>query len=161
MDPNLFHIDYERLFEVLVGIVIFSFLLERALSVLFESRFFIERTQGNPAKAAYIDEQGNSIPEQPETPKKKGVKEFIALAVCIAFCCYWDFDAITIILVSDSHVTVWGEVLTGAVIAGGSKASVTLFRDILGFMSNAEKERQTLLKEKREIESRQFKNRNL
>ena len=41
MDPNLFHLDWERVSEVLVAIVILAFLLERALAVLFESRFFI------------------------------------------------------------------------------------------------------------------------
>ena len=31
MDPNLFHIDFERLMEVLITIVILSFFVERAL----------------------------------------------------------------------------------------------------------------------------------
>ena len=43
MDPNLFYLNYERLFEVLVTIVIFSFFIERALSVVFESRWFTWR----------------------------------------------------------------------------------------------------------------------
>ena len=66
MDPNLFHLDYERVFEVLVTIVIFSFLVERALSVIFESRWFI------------------NIYEAKE--KRKGMKEVIALIVSIALC---------------------------------------------------------------------------
>ena len=41
MDPNLFHLDWGRVFEVLVAIVIMAFLMERALAVLFESRIFI------------------------------------------------------------------------------------------------------------------------
>ncbi len=41
MDPNLFHLDYERLFKVLITIVVFSFFVERALSVVFEMRWFI------------------------------------------------------------------------------------------------------------------------
>lgn len=43
MDPNLFHLDWERVGEVLATIVVLAFLLERALAVLFESRFFIKR----------------------------------------------------------------------------------------------------------------------
>jgi hypothetical protein len=54
MDLNLFHLDYERLFEVLVTIVILSFFIERALLVLFESRFFIERFEMEPGRSAII-----------------------------------------------------------------------------------------------------------
>ena len=64
MDPNLFYLNYERLFEVLVTIVIFSFFIERALSVVFESRWFIKMYEANK--------------------KRKGLKEFFALAVSIA-----------------------------------------------------------------------------
>ena len=42
MDPNLFHIDMGRLFEVLVGIIVLSFFLERALAVIFEHRAWTE-----------------------------------------------------------------------------------------------------------------------
>ena len=41
MDPNLIHLDYEKLFEVLITIVIFSFFVERALSVVFEMRWLM------------------------------------------------------------------------------------------------------------------------
>jgi hypothetical protein len=47
MDPNLFHIDFERLMEVLITIVILSFFVERALSLLFESKAFIYRTESD------------------------------------------------------------------------------------------------------------------
>ncbi len=118
MDPNLFHIDYERLMEVLITIVILSFFIERALSVFFESGIFIKKTKG-----------------------KKGVKETISVVVSIAVCWAWDFDALTIILVSSDHMTYGGIIITGAIVAGGSKASIALFRDVMGFMSNAEKKR--------------------
>ena len=118
MDPNLFHINYERLMEVLITIVIFSFFVERALSVLFESGIFIKKTKG-----------------------KKGVKETIAIIVSIAVCWSWEFDALTIFLVSNDHMTYGGIIITGAIVAGGSKASIALFRDVMGFMSNAEKKR--------------------
>lgn len=124
MEPSLFHIDYGRLTEVLITIVIFSFLIERALSVIFESRLFIDRTTENDG-----------------TTKRKGIKELIALLASISFCFAWDFDAITILLQSDDHMTVGGTIITGAIIAGGSKASMGLFKDVMGFMSSAEKER--------------------
>jgi hypothetical protein len=121
MDPNLFHLDYERLFEVLTTIVILSFFVERALSVVFESRWFIGMYEANP--------------------KRKGLKELIALAVSIAVCVFWQFDALSIIIVSHETMRIPGYILTGAIIAGGSKASVRFFKEVLGFMSNAEKQR--------------------
>lgn len=124
MDPNYFYIDYERLFEVLITIVIFSFFIERALSVLFESRSFIKMYDASD--------------------KRKGAKEIIALIVSIAVCIYWKLDALSIIMVSHEETTVAGYILTGAIVAGGSKGSIKLFRDIMGFMSSAEKERQNL-----------------
>ena len=81
MDPNLFYLNYERLFEVLVTIVIFSFFIERALSVVFESRGFIKM---------YGDED-----------EKKGLKEIIALALSISACVYWQFDALSIAIELD------------------------------------------------------------
>ncbi|MFQ5640193.1 MAG: hypothetical protein ACE5IR_19610 [bacterium] len=117
MDPNLFYIDWARLFEALSAIVVLAFLIERALSLLFESRFFINRAQG------------------------KNLKELIAFGTGVLVCWYWDFDAVSIIFLKE-NVTVYGAVITGAVVAGGSKASVKLFRDILGFKSTAEAARQ-------------------
>ena len=127
MDPNLFHVDYERLFEVLVTIVVLSFFIERALAVVFETRWFIT-----------IYEKPN---ENGNKKKRKGLKELIALVVSIAVCFFWKFDAFTIIVVARDKMQIPGYILTGLIIAGGSKASIKLFRDILGFMSSAEKER--------------------
>ena len=134
MDPSLFNIDYPRLTEVLITIVVFSFFIERALSVLFENRLFINAIDGTSTKK---NEDG--------TPKKKnGVKELIAFIVSVIFCFAWDFDAITIILQSSEEMSVGGMIITGAIIAGGSKASMGLFKNVMGFMSTAEKERQTV-----------------
>jgi len=119
MDPNLFHLDWERTFEALIGIVIFSFVIERALAVLFESRWFIRNFQEN------------------ENIRNKSIKELIALAVSIAICIAWKFDAISIIFLR-ANITVAGSIITGAVVAGGSKASVKLFKEMMGFMSDAE-----------------------
>ena len=121
MDPNLFHIDYERLFEVLVTIVVLSMIIERSLSILFESRPFIERTATT-----------------------HGTKEIISFIASAAVCFYWEFDAVTIIIVSSDTMTYPGMLLTGGIIAGGSKGSIKLFKDVLGFMSSAEKEKQAL-----------------
>jgi len=116
MDPNLFYLDGERVAEVLGGIVVLAFLLERALALLFETRWFINRMQG------------------------KNVKELIAFLTGFGVCWYWKFDALSIILPRDKASFI-GIVLTGAVVAGGSKASIKLFKDVMGFMSEAEQER--------------------
>lgn len=112
MDPNLFHLDWDRTFEALAGIVVLAFLLERALSLFFENRRLVRRLEG------------------------KGIKELIAFGVALAVCIRWQFDAVSIIVL-DEKVRLLGEAITAAVVAGGSKASVKLFRDILGFRSSA------------------------
>lgn len=116
MDPNLFHVDGERLIEVLFTIVVLSFIVERALSILFESRFFLDRFEG------------------------KSLKELIAFAVSALICWQWEFDAISILLVQEK-MSIYGEIITGAVVAGGSKGSVKLFQDVLNIKSKAAKER--------------------
>jgi len=114
VDPNLFHLDWDRVAEVLAAIVVLSFVLERALAVVFESRQFIRAFDG------------------------KGVKDWIAAAVCIAVCFFWKFDAVSMIILSD-HTTPFGEIITGALLAGGSKASLKLFHDVLDARSSAHK----------------------
>ena len=129
MDPNYVFLDIERLFEVLLMIVVFSFFIERALAVIFESRWFIKMYDANE--------------------KRKGLKELIALIVSIAVCIFWKLDAFSIIMVSHSEMQISGYILTGAVVAGGSKASIGLFRGMMGFMSHAEEEREDKRKKKK------------
>lgn len=113
MDPNLFHLDNERLIEVLVAIVVMAFFIERALSVLFESRFFINRW------------------------KNTGLKEPIAFLVAVLACWYWELDAVSIVFLKEK-VTILGMVITGGIVAGGSKGSLKLFRDVLKLKSAAQ-----------------------
>lgn len=118
MDPNLFRIDVERVGEVLLAIVILSFVVERALALLFEWRGFIALYEGTA----------------------KGTKEIISFVVALGVCWFWKFDAVSVILPrEETHFL--GYLITAGVIAGGSKASVKLFKDVLGVMSSAEKER--------------------
>ena len=96
--------------EVLFAIVVLSFLIERALAPLFESRFFLKRFE------------------------KKSFKELIAFAIGALVCWQWQFDAFSILLVQE-QTSIYGSILTGSVVAGGSKASVKLFRDMMGVKS--------------------------
>ena len=132
MDPNYFFIDWPRVVEVLAAVVLMSFIIERALALVFESRLFIDNA------------------------KEKGIKEPIALVVGIVVCWFWHFDAVSVIFIQKS-VTVPGVILTGAVVAGGSKGSLKLFRDVLKFKSTAEKNRQEIAEEKQKLELKRAK----
>ena len=105
MDPNLFYMDWERLFEVLISIIIFAFFVERALALVFESHLYANRV------------------------KKYRLKELIAFALSYYVCWQWDFDAISIIFVQET-VMIPGLIITAAIIAGGSKASIALFKNL-------------------------------
>jgi len=115
VDPNLFHLDWDRTFEVLAAIVVLSMIVERALSLLFENRKLIDKFSGT------------------------GTKELIAFFVSALVCFFWDFDAVSMIVLRE-ETTRLGELITAGVIAGGSKGSIKLFRDVLKFRSGAYEE---------------------
>jgi hypothetical protein len=143
LTPDLFHIDYGRLLETLVSIVVFSFFVERVLAVVFESSIFIDWSEAQPAKRVKIKGTSGETKEieVPAKPKKKGIREMITIIVSICFCLLIKFDAITIILQSSNKMSIWGMAFTGFIIAGGSKASIALFQNLMGVMSTAEKMR--------------------
>ena len=80
--------------------------------------------------------------------EKKGIKEFIAFIVSTGICFIWQFDAITIILQTKNEMTWYGMIITGAIIAGGSKGSVKLFKDLMGIRSTVDEVRQNVKKPK-------------
>jgi hypothetical protein len=123
MNPSSFAVEGEQLLDVMTTIVVLSFLVERALAVLFENRWFVDRFDS------------------------KGVKEPISVLVAFAICRYWDFDAVSVILMRE-RTHFFGHLVTAGIIAGGSKASVKLFHDVLNVRSSAEKERQAINEEK-------------
>ena len=115
MSPQ-FAISGERLFNVLTVIVVASFLIERALALVFENKWLVDRLSN------------------------RGLKEPIAFAVSFVVCRHWDFDALSVLFGKPSS-QLWGHILTGAIIASGSKASLALFHNVIGAMSSAEAER--------------------
>lgn len=115
MDPMLFGVDGELVFEVLGTIVLLSLFIERALSVIFEWRPLI------PVLSS------------------KGLKEPIAFAASAVVCFWKDFDALAIIF-RDEKTSIVGLLLTALIVAGGSKGSVKLFRDFFNWKSNAYRE---------------------
>ena len=118
VNPNLFALNWNTLFDVLIAIVVLSFILERALATLFESDWFL-KVEHNRTSA-----------------NKGSFQSLIAFVVAAIACILWEFDALSIILMKEK-VTALGAIITGAVIAGGSKASIKLFRDVLDVKSGA------------------------
>ena len=127
MDPNLFHLDWERTFEALAGIIVLSFFVERALALVFENRRLMR----------FFD--------------NSGMKEPIAFITATWLCWQVKFDALSIVILTDS-MTFPGIALTGAVVAGGSKASVKLFQDFLGVHSSAMAAKKERKKRDQELE---------
>src|SRR5262245_1250690 len=112
MDPNLFHLDWDRLFEVLVTVIVLSFFLERALALVFEHRLYVRALD------------------------TKGLKEPIAFLLALVVCRRWHFDAVSMTILAE-RTSLLGEVITAAVIAGGSEASIKLFHDTMDVKSQA------------------------
>jgi hypothetical protein len=155
MDPNLFHLDWERTFEALTGVVVLSFLVERAMAIVFESRWWIGRYEDvrvarKRPETAEVDSskekkekkrQEIPPPGDPLAAQRYPVKELFTFIVALAVCWHWDFDVVSIILLGEATSKV-GVAVTAAVIAGGSKASIKLFHDVFNIRSSAVREKQ-------------------
>lgn len=156
MDPAIFEfsVDFNLLIEVLITIVVFSFFIERALSVIFGSELFLkwydpcfaEKLRKERLENCEETPEGEEKPKKEEEPKKigdkkSGIKEVLSIIVSIAAVVFWEFDAITILFKTHNEPQVFGYVITAMIVAGGSKASIKLFQDILKFRSSAEKAR--------------------
>lgn len=117
MDPIQFRIDWEVLAEVLTTIVVLAFFLERALSIVTENKWFVN---------SRLDEGG--------------FKEILAFAVSLFAVKLVGFDALAILFKLDAPG--WpGLIVTAAIVAGGSKASIKLFSDIWDWRSSARRQK--------------------
>ena len=115
MDPTLFGINGDVVFELLAMIVIISMFVERPLSVIFGWRLVAPRIEG------------------------RGIKEPIALVLGLVVVWYYKIDAMAILLSEPTNS--WpGYFITAGIIAGGSKGSIKLFRDFLGWRTSTEEE---------------------
>jgi hypothetical protein len=146
MDPNLFHIDWERTIEALVGIIIVSFLVERACALLFESRWWIAKFEDARVVTPSADSNTKLLPGH-----RYPLKEIISFLVALLICYFWQFDAVSIILLSE-HTILIGIVITALVAAGGSKASIKLFHDALNIKSSAATQREILKEQDKKSE---------
>jgi hypothetical protein len=143
MDPNLFHIDWERTIEALVGIIILSFLVERACALLFESRWWISKFEDARVGITPAIQSNNKAELRLLPGHNYPLKETISFLGALVICYFWRFDAVSIILLSE-QTSLAGIIVTALVVAGGSKASIALFHDVLKIKSNAEEQRKKL-----------------
>lgn len=94
--------------SVLIQIVIASFIVERALALLFEWdiwNFLVKKA-----------------------PWLAGGKEVIAFLVSYTICVTAKFDALKVLF--KSEMTDIGQIITAMVIAGGSKGAIKLMQDV-------------------------------
>lgn len=115
MEQLTFGLDAEKVGEALGGIVVLSLIVERALSPILEWRPVLDKVKG------------------------KNVKEPLAIAVSFAAVYYVGFDALAVIFNTGANSWI-GYLATALVVAGGSKGSIKLFRDYLGWKSSARKD---------------------
>jgi hypothetical protein len=121
LDPNLFAVNWPVLLEALSVLVVLSMIVERALAQLFDSQWFL---------AIELDRSDRGL---------GSFKPLIAFVLSAAVCWLWHFDLVTMLLGNDVD-TVLGALLTGGVVAGGSKGAMKLFEDVLGWKSRAARE---------------------
>ena len=114
MDPLLFNVEVDVAGEVILTIGIIAIFVERALSVLFGWRVYLDRAGG------------------------KGLKEPIAFLASALVVWIYDFDAMAVLLKQDSSSWI-GLLVTAGIVAGGSTGSVKLFQDFLGWKSRAQR----------------------
>lgn len=101
-------------FEQILLIVVSSFILERALALVFEADFFRALNKDN---------------------RFGWSKEFIAFGLSFWVCATYNFDALANLFTTDTTkypATDFGEIITAMVIAGGSKGAMKLMQDYLG-----------------------------
>ena len=103
------------LLVVLLKLVILSMLLERAMIILFEWRWY-EKFLGG-----------------------RGLKVPITYIVAWTICTTLEFDAFLTIIEPGQAATNMGMYLTAAVLAGGSAGAITLFQNVLRMTKSAQK----------------------
>lgn len=114
-------IDTSAIFDSFMLLTILAVLIERSLALVFEQKY-VEKFL-----------------------KNKALKEIIAFSACFFVCKLWEIDVISLMTSSQGTKTI-GFVLTAAAIAGGSKASIKLFQDVIG-INKISKQEQGIINE--------------
>ncbi len=117
LDPNQFAINWATIFEMLALIILLAFVVERALAMVYESKPYVR------------------ISLKRKKEDKGDFKTLGAFILSALVTILFQIDLVAVIL-SHAHTSLVGELLTASVIAGGSKASIALFRNILDVKSS-------------------------
>lgn len=118
--------DFSQFTEAILKLIFTAFLVERSLSLFFEQRWFIQKTKSRP-----------------------NIRSFIALFYSMLFVYATDLNIVYFIerdsLTGDELERCIKSIIllfiTAAFVAGGSKASLKLFRDVMKIRSMDERMR--------------------
>lgn len=99
----------EEVFKILWVLVVLAFMVERALSVLFEHRAWVQLE---------------------DRFRLKGLKELVAVLLAYQLAAWSGFDALALMFHQPSGRRTL--LLTALIVAGGSKGAVKLMQDVLG-----------------------------
>jgi hypothetical protein len=110
--PSVADVTGVNAFKVVYVVTVLAFMIERALAVGFELRYWIRLEEGL--------ERAFGV---------KGLKELAATAVAYAVIAHVRFDAIADLFQTAS--TGGTRLLTALIIAGGSKGAVKLMQEVL------------------------------
>ena len=122
--PSELSPEFFRILAALAKLVVLAMLLERALIIIFDYRWY----------KAKLDGYGLKVP--------------ISLMTSWIICNFYKFDVLSALFEPDKP-TAMGVLLTAAIVSGGSAAAITLFQGVLKFS----KEAQDSLKEAQKAEA--------
>jgi len=127
MIPSDLSPDFFRILTALTKLVVLAMLLERALVLLFDYRWFREKI--------------GSL----------GFKSPIAFVVSWAVCGFYKFDVLGA-LFEGNKTSSMGIFVTAAIVAGGSAGAITLFQGVLKFSKTAQDEMKEVQKAQKDAE---------
>lgn len=110
---NMVSDEFTVVIWMLVKLILFAMLLERALYFIFDYSLWRELLTGKKVKAP------------------------ITLGIAWYACTHYEFDIVSPILDPIAGPTSFGIFLTALIIAGGSASAMILFQDILSFSRDA------------------------
>jgi len=110
---NMISDEFSVLVWMLIKLILFAMLLERALYFVFDYELWRELLSGKKVKAP------------------------ITLAIAWYACIHYSFDIVSPVLDPMAGSTSFGLFLTALIIAGGSASAMILFQDILNFSRDA------------------------
>lgn len=140
-DPSQYAMAWDAVFEALAMIIVFAFAIERALAQIFETPLFlrIEERFSKGRKKKYVISKTSPLSEfnnRYSGTDETSLKPIIAsvLGILVAYLFKVDLMAVT---AGWATTSIFGCIMTGLLIAGGSKASIKLFQDVLNAKSSA------------------------